>query len=664
MHIITNKKLKTVRPLICLLAVGLGSWTALPTAWGEPVVPRQDTLHLNYADSGPFGHYFTYCFDPIEQAKTGSRAVVLWEGGHFRPMPRADGVLQGGHRPDRLWLRATVVNTLPQRTHFVWSLYEYVDSATLYVQPAGKGLPRAAGGASSRVVAASRPFPARAVCLPFWLDAHAQGVLYVRVENHTGVWCLPTDMSTAEGFLRFETTYLAYTHWAWLLGLYIGSAIFNLVLFAFLRNRIHLWYVAYVLFCTWFLLMEDSIDALLLPQWAYGVGWRLGEFGVLLLALACGLRIMALFMRLRQGWPRLHRLSWMLSTVAGGYAIAYACLVPGTRPWGNKVLAGLNNTRDVLVWGLLLTGTFTLGVVVWQGRRTQRQIAGFYAVTYGFFLAGAAELMLAYSGMTYSTFVEPNILAWGLALELLTLSVLLTGRFRRALLQKNDQRLRRLRERTAAGQHLIQAQDEEREALARELHDALAPGLTAMHLAWQGRRVRQALTAAAPVLTAAHELSENLLRQLRHDVRTLGQALLPMQPGEQPPLPVAVALLAEALNLAEDGPRLSCSCDAATADLPVPLQAAAYRIAAELLHNALRHAQARHVRIEVRRLPASLRLHVEDDGRGFDPLAVPPLRGGLGLRGVKARAGYLGGTVLLSSQPGRGTAVTVELPLR
>ena len=648
----------------CLLVVWLGALLALPImVWADAIVPKQDTLHLNYADSGPFGHYFTYCFDAVEQARTGSRALVLWEAGCFRPMLRSDGVLQGGHRQDRLWLRATVVNTLPQRTHFVWSLYEYVDSATLFIQPAGRGKPYVVGGASSQVVAASRPFPARALCLPFWLEANAKAVLYLRVENHAGVWCLPTDMSTTEGFLRFETTYFAYTHWAWLLGLYVGSALFNIVLFAFLRDRIHLWYGAYVLFSTWFLLMEDSIDALLLPQWAYGLGWQLSEFGMLLLALACGLRIMALFMRLRQGWPRLHRLNWVLSAVAVGYAVAYPFLATGARQLGSGALAGLNNTRDAIVWCLLLAGAFMLGVVGWQGRRTQRRMARFYAITYGFFLAGTVELLLAYSAQVYATFVEPNILAWGIALELLTLSVLLTGRFRRALLQNNDQRLRRLHERTAAGQRLIQAQDEEREALARELHDALAPGLTAMHLAWQGRLVQQALTQAPLLLSEAYEHTEALLRQLRHDVRTLSQALLPSPPGgEQPPLPEAIALLIETLSLTDDGPQVTGYCDPVAASLPAPVQQAAYRIVAELLHNALRHAEAREVWVEVRQLPGSLRLTVQDDGQGFDPHGPTPQRGGLGLRGVQARAGYLRGQVLVSSQLGQGTIVTVDLP--
>ena len=175
--------------------------------------------------------------------------------------------------------------------------------------------------------------------------------------------------------------------------------------------------------------------------------------------------------------------------------------------------------------------------------------------------------------------------------------------------------------------------------------------------------MRQALAEAPPLLTEAHEQTEALLRQLRLDVRNLSQALLPNPPGEQPPLPDAVALLAETLNMADDGPRISCQCDPAAADLPTAVQLAAYRIVAELLHNALRHAQAQHVQAEVRRLPGSLRLTVADDGRGFDPHGPAPRRGGLGLRGVQARAGYLRGQVLVSSQVGQGTVITVDLPV-
>ena len=623
-----------------------------------------DTLRLSYKDSGLFGRYFTACFDAPSEAPGGQRAVALWEAGRFRPQLSPFGVLQGGYRQERLWLRATVVNALPQRTRFVWSLYEFVDSATLYVQPPG-GIPVAVSGASSRVVASRRPFPARAVCLPFWLGANERAVLYLRVENRTGAWCLPTDIATVEGFLRFEDTYLVYTHWVWLLGFYLGSGLFNIVLYGFLRDRIHLWYCGYVLFSTWFLLMEDSLDALMLPQGLYWLGWQFSEFGVLLLALACGLRIMALFVRLEQGWPRLHRLSWGLSVLAASYALAYPWLFGVVQRAGSAALVWLNGGRDALLWALLLAGAGLLGSVVWRGRAAQRRLAALYAVAYVFFFCGSVELLLNYSGLVYLVSIEPNILAWGLAIELLMVNILLTGRFRHALRQNTALRLRQLGERAAAGERLIRAQDDEREALARELHDALAPGLTALHLAWQGRQVRQALAQGPPLLAEAHHRAEALLRQLRNDVRDLSHVLLPNAPGEQLPLPQAVALLTETLSLADDGPRVLSHCDPAAAHLPTALRQAAYRIVAELLHNALRHAQARQVRVELTHTAPWLIIVVADDGRGFTaaPHAPYPVRGGLGLRGVQARAAYLRGRVQVVSQVGHGTTITVELPL-
>ena len=640
--------------LLSWLLLGSGGG-ALPAAAQAP----PDTLHLSYAEYDPAARFFSYCFDDLPQPATAGRAASLWAAGRFRPLPRQD-LLQAGYQPGRLWLRVAAVNTIPQRTHFVWNMYAFVDSATLYVQPGGRGPLRRVGGASSWAVATQRPFPARPLCLPFWLGAGERAVYYLRVENRCANWLLFTDMTTTEGFLRYEQDYLGFTYWNWLLGLFLGSALFNFILYLFLRDRILLWYGAYVVSITWFLLMEENLDAVLLPQAVYTAGWQLGQFGLLLLAQACGLRVLALFVRLRQGWPRLHRLSKWLSNGAIAYAAGYFLVA---RWAGPAALAGLLAGRTVLLWGLLLAGVGTLAAVVWQGRPAQRRLAALYAGTYLLFLWGAVELMLNYSGFGYVDFIKPNSLAWCLVAELITLSALLTGRFRRALRQAADQRLRRLREHEAASRRLIAAQDEEREALARELHDALAPGLTALHLAWQGRLVRQALAQAPPLLAEAHEQTEALLRQLRHEVRAFSQVLLPSPTGAQPPLPEAIALLAETLSLGDDGPRIEYSCDAAAAWLPLATQQAAYRIVAELLHNALRHAQAQQVRVEVHCLPTVLYLLVADDGQGFDPHGPPPRSGGLGLRGVQARASYLRGQVQVVSQPGQGTRIEVELPV-
>lgn len=643
--------------LCCLLAL----WPADASA----AAPLADTLHLGPKPEGPWRRYFAYSFDAHAQPGSGARGLALWEAGRFRGMGRTKGVFQAAFTQDRLWVRATVVNTLPQRTRFVWNVYSFVDSAVLFRQAEpGRGALRRLGGTSGREVAAARAFPTRAITVPFWLEAGERAVLFLRLDNHSGTYYTPLRIAPAESYLQLEYKRLSQSPWPYMLGLYVGSALVALLFYAFLRDRIFLWYAGYVALATMFLLMEDGLDADLLPQSIYGLGWRLGQYGVLLLAQAAGLRILAAWLRLRAGWPRLHRLSVALSGLGAAYALVYALAFDLARQAGPQVLLALHLGREVLLWLLLLGGAGLLAVVWWRGRPAQRRLARLYALTYVWFFGGAVNFLLNHTGKFNIHLVQPNALAWGLTLELLVLGVLLTGRFRAAQRQATDLRLRRLQEREGASRRLIEAQDAEREALAQELHDALAPGLTALHLAWQGRLVKQALAEAPPLLAEAHQRTENLLRQLRHDVRALSQVLLPATPGhEQPPLPVALALLTETLGLADGGVRVALYCDEAAAELPAPVQQAAYRIVAELLHNTLRHAQARHVRVEVRRLPASLRLMVEDDGRGFDPAAPLPARGGLGLRGVQARAGYLRGQVLVSAQPGRGTHVTVELPV-
>ena len=94
--------------------------------------------------------------------------------------------------------------------------------------------------------------------------------------------------------------------------------------------------------------------------------------------------------------------------------------------------------------------------------------------------------------------------------------------------------------------------------------------------------------------------------------------------------------------------------------LPQRIEVVIYRLVQELLTNVVRHAQARHVIVQVMRHGPTAQVVVEDDGRGFDPSAAAP---GVGLRSVRTRADYLGGTLDVQSQPGHGTTITIDFPV-
>jgi signal transduction histidine kinase len=96
--------------------------------------------------------------------------------------------------------------------------------------------------------------------------------------------------------------------------------------------------------------------------------------------------------------------------------------------------------------------------------------------------------------------------------------------------------------------------------------------------------------------------------------------------------------------------------------MPAPIEEALFRIAQESLHNIVKHAAAEHARITIAASEGRCFMVTSDDGRGFDPAAVPP--GHLGLLGMATRAERLGGSLSVDSRPGAGTRISVELPLR
>jgi signal transduction histidine kinase len=88
------------------------------------------------------------------------------------------------------------------------------------------------------------------------------------------------------------------------------------------------------------------------------------------------------------------------------------------------------------------------------------------------------------------------------------------------------------------------------------------------------------------------------------------------------------------------------------------LQTAAYRIAAELLNNAVRHARATQIVVQLLRHPDTLEIMVKDNGQGFE---TSDNSTGIGLRGVRARTDYLGGRIQIDSST-NGTCIVVWLP--
>jgi Histidine kinase-, DNA gyrase B-, and HSP90-like ATPase len=133
---------------------------------------------------------------------------------------------------------------------------------------------------------------------------------------------------------------------------------------------------------------------------------------------------------------------------------------------------------------------------------------------------------------------------------------------------------------------------------------------------------------------------------------------------------LALAISVLGAELAADGsgqrPAVHVAVEGETRELHPILRDEIYKIAAEALRNAFKHAQAGRVEVEVRYDTALFRLRVRDDGKGIDPkvLANQGLEGHYGLRGMPERAALIGGKLAVWSEVGAGTEVELRLPAR
>ncbi len=236
-----------------------------------------------------------------------------------------------------------------------------------------------------------------------------------------------------------------------------------------------------------------------------------------------------------------------------------------------------------------------------------------------------------------------------------------------ALYRESEQRRRLIEELTVTRADLADVQRaagvlEERQRLAREIHDTLAQGLSSIQLLL--RAAERALPdRPGPATTYVGQARQAALDNLA-EARRFVSALSPPALDD--------TTLADALDrlcaTTGDRHRLDVRFRVAgrTRPLSTAQEVALLRVAQSALANTVGHAHATSAEVTLAYLDDAVTLGVTDDGAGFDPGSVPapgPEGGGFGLAAMRARTHALGGTLTVESAPGRGTALVARLPL-
>jgi signal transduction histidine kinase len=202
---------------------------------------------------------------------------------------------------------------------------------------------------------------------------------------------------------------------------------------------------------------------------------------------------------------------------------------------------------------------------------------------------------------------------------------------------------------------LVEAQEEERRSIARELHDEVGQSLTGVlvEMANLSTLIRnQDTSALAPKADEIKRLVESSIGVVRN------MALL-LRPPMLDDLGLVPALQWQAREVSKrTGVRVKVAAEDVSEGLSEELKTCVYRTVQEALHNCVQHAGAHNVRVSIKQSDGRIVLSIQDDGKGFHAQQER----GMGLLGIEERVAHLGGSFAVDSEPGHGALLRIVLP--
>jgi len=207
---------------------------------------------------------------------------------------------------------------------------------------------------------------------------------------------------------------------------------------------------------------------------------------------------------------------------------------------------------------------------------------------------------------------------------------------------------------------ILQAQEEERLRISRDLHDEIAQTLVGInvHLATLTREAAGGPVGLRQKIARTQQMVERSVEKVHQFARELRPALL----DDLGLIPALHAFMKSFTK--RTGVRANLTAFAAVERLDAAKRTVLFRVAQEALTNVARHAQASRVEVIIQKLPDGICMKIKDDGKSFQVDRVMHGNGGkhLGLLGMRERLEMIGGSFEVESAPGHGTTITAKIP--
>lgn len=544
------------------------------------------------------------------------------------------------------WIRLTVANSTHQALPvLIEADYPGLNSVNAYVT-VNHQLVQSFPRESWRTPFSQRAIVHRTFLFPVTVPPGQLRTIYLRLQRQIGNIRFPIRVWPTAAYHQYDLRQQIF--WGFVSGWLLLAISFGLFLGRIHHDRLYFMYSAYVSCSLLMLLISKGyLREYLVEAYWPDYGQFLRSLSILLTAVSNLFFVRSLLQSHQYAPHWLFQLSrWLLVSVG-------CCFVLYT--FESRVLNHLNSEMITLVMHIssliiLSIVLVTVGFILYGIRHpASRPSAGLYLLAFVPAFLGVNEFALNLLYVTIGLFDFLVFYALAVVFETVILLLGLAYRFK----TYRDERERLLREQS---QLALRTQLTERERLARDLHDHIGPDLIALKLRLEVARDETTEPAVDQTLQRVIEQTDRIVA----DIRQVSHALMPTGLRQQG-LVISLTDYVRQVNHTMNGPEINFTHELDT-QLPELMQQTLLSAAKELVNNALRHARATVIDVELYREDNTVVLTVSDNGRGYNPKHINYQSGGIGLRNIRTVVNGLRGQTVVSAKPTGGMVHQVVIP--
>ncbi|MEC3881341.1 sensor histidine kinase [Parapedobacter sp. 10938] len=602
-------------------------------------------VRIDASDTYSLNGYVAYYEDTTLMA-TPDDVLAFKDKGLFTNV-NGDDYVSLGYTDSYYWVLIELENTLPDYVDLFLSIpIPSINRIDFYRCGAGDNTPTLVSQTGDRLPFAQRPWPVRDFLFPIRLAGHEHTTLLFKVDKRGQNFSIKAKLGKREVILQQDIP--IYAAFGFYTGIFAFAFLFNVLMYLSVADRIHLYYALYIL-CSVILVLDEVGLA---KEWFFSDVGRLHDYvksssGM----LGCGLliQVMQLFTNQTSANSKLYHLAnyYKYLVYVLGILPFFAMLFP--------VNIGLEKTIFYVANISVILSLPLIAVCVIERIRRGFILGYYYLLAILPLIIGASNYILQIMGLVGEQLLKPNGITVGFAAEVVILSFALTQRYNflkreKAQLKKENDLIR-----MQSVRQVFQAQEDERDRLAKDLHDDLGGTLSVIRLKVTDFQTK--LDRLRPEEKEAHDETIRLITRACDDLREISHSLKPkffLENG-------LIGTLQERLSILNRVSVISFEFVYQYTGRSDPeIELSIYRMVNELINNVVKHSCATQATIQLVETADELVVTVEDNGIGFDRHDSSE---GIGLNNVYSRIQYLGGRCTIDSNK-NGTTITLEIPLQ